>query len=145
MGISRVAGCLYRCHTALKSKAEKSIFGVPPFMETPMWLYVSVLSSIFNLLRWVTNQLLVACSPLNLQQIAILMGSKKHRNGHLFHGVFLKVGFNVVWEPRQWIRTPKENHLEIRKSPYTQMCKSGMVCSSKFKVPCVCCPLNSLG
>ena len=25
MGTSRVAGCLYRCHTALKSKAEKKI------------------------------------------------------------------------------------------------------------------------
>jgi hypothetical protein len=29
VGISRVAGCLYRCHTALKSKAEKKkMFGV---------------------------------------------------------------------------------------------------------------------
>ena len=40
---------------------------------------------------------------------------------------------NVVWDVNG--SELQENHLEIRKSP-TQMCKSGMVCSSKFKVPC---------
>ena len=35
VGISRVAGCLYRCHTALKSKAEKSDFlGYQIFRQT---------------------------------------------------------------------------------------------------------------
>jgi hypothetical protein len=36
VGTSRVAGCLYRCHTALKSKAEKkSTFLVEYLIEYP--------------------------------------------------------------------------------------------------------------
>ena len=38
MGTSRVAGCLYRCHTALKSKAEK----MPSFLKMPQNPHVLV-------------------------------------------------------------------------------------------------------